>query len=230
MYSTSTLHCVTSKIPYKSKHWVCFLKRSSIAGQNFMFLYSFLFFILRNHELSRRGRDLKERNNGKVTGNCWNPPPLRKPSHHVVRLYWSLRKSKRGCAVERARERERGREESTERKNVRFQKWLVWFYHAQWKGDISVMLYSSLWHFKLIKASNNYADWKDGGWVDTQWANTLNNAAISLSLFLSLFSISSQFLSISLRWPLHLIVKGWVLSLCPLIFCSLRARADFHVL
>lgn len=162
-----------------------------------------------------------------MTGNCCVPTPLRKSSHHVVRLYRSLRKSERECAVEG--EREKGRDESMEGKNVRFQKWLVWFYHAQWKGDISVMLYSSLWHFKLIKASNNYADWKDGGRVDTQWANTLNNAAISLSLSLLLsfaLSISSQFLSISLRWPLHLIVKGREPSLCPLIFFSMREHLE----
>lgn len=98
-----------------------------------------------------------------------------------------LWESERGCV-------ERGRHPSTEGRNVHFQKWLVGFYHAQWKGDISVMLYSSLWHFKLIKASNNYADWKDGGWVDTLWANTLmNNAAISLSLSRSLFQFHPSF-------------------------------------
>lgn len=186
-----------------------------------MFLYSFFYF--EKSWTETKGKYLKERNNGEVTGDCCDPPPLRKPSHHFVRPYRSLRKSERDCAVER----ERGRDESMEGKNVRFQKWLVWFYHAQWKGDISVMLYSSLWHFKLIKASNNYADWKDGGRVDTQWANTLNNAAISLSLSLLLsfaLSISSQFLSISLRWPLHLIAKSREPNLCP--FFSMREHLE----
>lgn len=100
------------------------------------------------------------------------------------------------------------------------------FYRAPWKGDISVMLYSSLWHFKLIKASNNHADWKDGGRVDTQWANTLNNAAIFALVLPLALSISSQFLSISLRWPLHLIVKGWQLSLCPLSFLWVREPSE----
>ena len=89
-----------------------------------------------------------------MTGNCCDPPPLRKPSHHVVRPHRSLSKSERGCAAERKGWKYRGDRTPCVR------KWTVRFYQAQWKGDISVMLYSSLWHFKLIKASNNYAEWK----------------------------------------------------------------------
>lgn len=100
-------------------------------------------------------------------------------------------------------------DESKEGKNVRFQKWPVRFYHAQWKGDISVMLYSSRWHFKLIKASNNYADWKDGGWVDTQWANTLNNAAISHSLSLILFLRSLNFIPVSINFSAMTPASHW---------------------
>ena len=47
---------------------------------------------------------MKERNNGEMTGNCCDPPPLRKPSHHVVRPYRSRSKSEKDCAVERERE------------------------------------------------------------------------------------------------------------------------------
>lgn len=97
---------------------------------------------------------MKERNSGEMTGNCCDPPPLRKPSHHVVRPYRSLRESERDCAVEA----KRGRDESTEGKNVRFKSGWWDFIMLSERGDISVMLCSSLWHFKLIKASNNYAD------------------------------------------------------------------------
>lgn len=133
-----------------------------------------------------------------------------------------LWESKRECAVGRKRRKGREADQSKECPIPKVTGVIV----SCSVGDISVMLYSSLWHFKWIKASNNYADWKDGGRDDTLRANTLmNNAAISLSLCLVhsfALSISSQFLSISRRWPLRLIVTGWELGLCPPMFFSMR--------
>lgn len=77
-------------------------------------VFVFPFFLKKkkkNHALSRKGQDLKERNSGEMTGNCCDPPPLRKPSHHVVRPYRSPRKSERVCGLEKERESERVREE-----------------------------------------------------------------------------------------------------------------------
>lgn len=47
--------------------------------------------------------------NGEMTGNYCDPP-LRKPSHHVVRPYRSLGKSEKDCAAKRERERGVGME------------------------------------------------------------------------------------------------------------------------
>ena len=189
-----------------------FWKGQALHGRILCFCIRFYFFISRNHELSRRGKTWKREIMARWQATVATHLPLGNPAIMLSGRIDLRERVKETVLPERGR----GRDESAEGKTVRFQKWLVWFYHAQWKGDISVMLYSSLWHFKLIKASNNYADWKDGGRVDTLWANTLmNNAAISLSPALVLsfaLSISSQFLSISLRWPLHLIVKGWAVE------------------
>lgn len=78
----------------------------------------FFFFFFEKSGTWWKGKNL----NGEMTGNYCDPP-LRKPSHHVVRPYRSLGKSEKDCAAER--EGERCRDGSTEGNNVRLQKWLV---------------------------------------------------------------------------------------------------------
>lgn len=104
-----------------------------IQGQKSGLIWNiFLIFLLYSCTKSKE-QDLTERNSSKMTGNCCDPPTLRKPSHHAVRPYWSLRKSERGCASEGREARELGMKTQL-RKNVRYQKrwWCDFIILSEW--------------------------------------------------------------------------------------------------
>lgn len=77
---------------------------------------------------------------------------------------------------------------------------------------------------------------KGGGWVDTQWADTLNNAAISLTLSLWSFLRSLNFIPVSINFsvmtPLSHCKKAGNQVLV-LFFSSMKSItnsvADIHV-
>lgn len=174
---------------------VFYLKRSSLTWQDFTFSYSFLFYsISKNLKLSRRGKTWKREIAERWQATVVTHLPLGNPA---IMLSGRIDLRERARQTVLWRQREVGMKVQKGRMFVSKSGWWDFIMLSE-RGDISVMLCSSLWHFKLIKASNNYADWKDGGWVDTLWANTLmNNAAISLllslSFFLSLFRFHPSF-------------------------------------
>lgn len=97
------------------------------------FYVSYFFFGVKLAWTGRRERNLNDR----MTGNYCDPP-LRKPSHHVVRPYRSPGGSEKDCGTRRESGGQRGVRMKVQGGIMFLSKSGCFdFYHAQWKG----------WHF-----------------------------------------------------------------------------------